>query len=223
MNYQGADEKLGSRESRKLDNNTYLKRRGDNIAVLLHETDIVTMKPDGVNVLNSGGWKTVTTKDRINKFSDVCITQRKGVWYINGTNNLFYDGIETKDGQVVSKIVTEDKKQDKLMKQINAYCEKVKKMKTIPMPSAGDCWYCHLREDKTGKPLGEVSNSDHLPTHLKEKYVHGSLIYNALESAGYNAGFIMQICNDKGMGDSWRPNIVRAVKKYFKRQLGLVA
>lgn len=222
MNYKEADEKLGSRVSRKLDHHTYLKRRGDNIAVLLHETDIVTMKPDGVNVLNSGGWKTVTTKNRINKFSDVYITQRKGVWYINNTDNLFYDGIETKDGQVVSKIVTEDKKQDKLMKQINAYCEKVKKLKEVPMPSAGDCWYCHLRNAETKEPWGD-RNPDHLLEHLKEKYVHGSLIYNALESAGYNAGFIMQICNDKGMGDSWRPNIVRAVRRYFKRQLGIAA
>ena len=222
MNYKEADEKLGSRVSRKLDHHTYLKRKGDAITVLLHATDIVTMTPDGVNTLTSGGWKTVTTKDRLGKFSDVYIMQRKGKWYINDTNNLFYDGIKTKDGEIVSKIITEDKKQDRLIKQINAYCEKVKKLKTIPMPSSGDCWFCHLRNAETGEPWGE-KNHDHLLDHLREKYVHGSLIYNALEAAGYNVNFIMQICNDEGMGASWRSNITRAVRRYFKRQLGIAA
>ena len=221
MNYAEADEKLGNRESRKLDHHTYLKRKGDTIVVQLHETDVVTMKPNGVNILNTGGWRTVTTKDRIGKFSDVFITQREGKWYINRTDNLFYEGIETKDGEVVSKIVTEDKKQDKLIKQINAYCEKLKGLKTIPMPSAGDCWYCHLRNAETEKPWGD-KNPDHLLEHLREKYIHGSLIYNALADAGYKAGFIMQIC-DHEMYGSWRNNVVRAVKRYFKRQLGIAA
>lgn len=58
-----------NRESRKVGNNTYLKRRGDDtIAVRLHDTDVVTYHRNGDIVLDTGGWMTVTTKDRINSF-----------------------------------------------------------------------------------------------------------------------------------------------------------
>ena len=71
MNYKDADEKLQGRcrERRKLANNTYLERRSlGEIAVRLHSTDILTFHEDGRVVLNSGGWTTVTTKDRMNRY-----------------------------------------------------------------------------------------------------------------------------------------------------------
>ena len=40
------------------------KRRGENIALKLHNTDIVTLYPTGDMSLNTGGWYTVTTKER---------------------------------------------------------------------------------------------------------------------------------------------------------------
>lgn len=56
-------------ERRKLENNTYLERRGpDAIAVLLHNTDIVTYYSDGRTGLYTGGWFTMTTKDRMNYY-----------------------------------------------------------------------------------------------------------------------------------------------------------
>lgn len=55
---------------RKIANNTYLERLVDNsIAVRLHATDVVVIFPDDVVVLNSGGWRTKTTKDRLNRFA----------------------------------------------------------------------------------------------------------------------------------------------------------
>lgn len=73
MNYQEADAKLQGRcsQSRKLANNTYLKRRwNDAIAVRLHATDILTFYPDGRIEVSTGGWDTVTTRDRINTYLD---------------------------------------------------------------------------------------------------------------------------------------------------------
>lgn len=90
MNFQQANDLLTGRcqQSRKLGNNTYLKRRGNNIAVMLHATDVITFKPDNTAVLDSGGWRTVTTKARMNKylFDDTRQTnylyQDKGIWQL---------------------------------------------------------------------------------------------------------------------------------------------
>ena len=68
MNYKNANDKLQGRckDSRKIANNTYLKRRGQDIAVMLHETDIVIFHPNNTFTLNSGGYRTRTTKARMN-------------------------------------------------------------------------------------------------------------------------------------------------------------
>jgi hypothetical protein len=71
VNYQDAAAKLTGRckESRKLANNTYLKRRyHGGIAVQLHSTDILMFHDDGRTEVNTGGWDTVTTRGRINCF-----------------------------------------------------------------------------------------------------------------------------------------------------------
>jgi hypothetical protein len=77
-------------------NNTRLHDRGGYIAVRLHNTDIVDIYPDGKYVLHTGGWQTVTTKDRINSYAPVHIYQRKHVWYMadrNGNQIEFHDGM----------------------------------------------------------------------------------------------------------------------------------
>ena len=69
MTYHEAAAQLQGRcrESRKLQNNTYLQRRpGGDIAVRLHHTDVLTFSPSGEITLDTGGWHTVTTRDRIN-------------------------------------------------------------------------------------------------------------------------------------------------------------
>lgn len=75
MNYQEADAKLQGRcyQSRKLANNTYLKRRTwgkTAIAAQLHSTDVITFYEDGRIEVSTGGWDTVTTRDRINNYLD---------------------------------------------------------------------------------------------------------------------------------------------------------
>ena len=69
-----------------LERNTRLVRV-DNIdyGVRLHETDIVIIHRDGTYSLFSGGWKTRTTLNRLNKYSPATITQRKGEWYAGVT------------------------------------------------------------------------------------------------------------------------------------------
>ncbi len=64
--YEKAAQKLGTRASRKIANHTYLKRLEDgSVALRLHETDIITWKPNGDVVVDTGGWFTRTTLDRL--------------------------------------------------------------------------------------------------------------------------------------------------------------
>lgn len=90
MNYLEADSKLQGRNklSRKVGNNTYLVRNsgvpGDSIHLKLHSTYIVTWYADGRIELNSGGWRTVTTKARINEYVEGWgISQEHGQWFIH--------------------------------------------------------------------------------------------------------------------------------------------
>lgn len=92
MNYWKADSKLQGRchEQRKVANNTILARRGEDIALRLHSTDILLFRRDGSVVYNSGGWRTSTTKSRMNDFGTGRIHQHKFTWYVNGEE--YFDG-----------------------------------------------------------------------------------------------------------------------------------
>ena len=85
-----------NKTSRKIGNNTYAEILNDNtVAIKLHSTYVVKIRDDGTYTLNSGGWQTVTTKDRINQYSPVRVYQRKFEWFvnINGKEYPFIDGM----------------------------------------------------------------------------------------------------------------------------------
>ena len=74
-----------SKGYRPVANNTYLHEVGGEIALRLHATDVVVYHEDGSVTLNSGGWRTVTTKDRISAaLGDfpVSVGSDKGEWFI---------------------------------------------------------------------------------------------------------------------------------------------
>ena len=81
-----------SKVDRKAANNTTVRLIDGGVAIRLHSTDIVTIHDDGSMILNSGGWLSVTTKERINRYTPARITQRAGVWYM-ADGSLFYDGM----------------------------------------------------------------------------------------------------------------------------------
>ena len=78
-----------NRRERKIGNNTWglIHDNGD-VGIILHRTEVVTIHADGTYTLRSGGWQTVTTKDRINKYSPYYVMQRKWEWFVG-----FYDGV----------------------------------------------------------------------------------------------------------------------------------
>ena len=60
-------------------------------------TDILTHKPDGTWFFNSGGWRTITTRQRLNEYGPVRVWQKKRVWYASKDGSepivLFADGM----------------------------------------------------------------------------------------------------------------------------------
>lgn len=91
-------------ERRKVGNNTYAEiLPNGSVGIKLHNTYVVKIHEDGTYTLNSGGWNTSTTKDRINQYSPKKVFQRQFQWFIEvvgstGCKNLF----PFIDGMVVS-------------------------------------------------------------------------------------------------------------------------
>ena len=234
MNYRLADKLLQGRcrESRKLENNTYLQRRGDNIAVKLHNTDVVTFAPNGDVVLDSGGWLTSTTKDRMNKYlpgpggGSAHVWQKNGRWFCGDVAYadgmvIHADGTVTGYGEVVSVSV------DKAFKRrVSAYAKLCADSLPVDPPGPGDCWYCCMTTDD-GKSLGEkVGDTRHLESHMTEGYVVPSLVYNALCSCGFKPERNIQFAEAFGAtGSSWglactRIDVHRCVYRYILKQYG---
>ena len=96
MTFSEAVKKLNGRESRKVGNNTYLERIDfDTVGVRLHRAHVVTITRSGEYVLNSNGWRTTTTKSRMNDFCPARVSQKRGEWFVEygGKTIPYFDGI----------------------------------------------------------------------------------------------------------------------------------
>lgn len=198
MDYKTASELIkGGRNGRKkLANNTYLMPVKSGIAVRLHDTDIVTIHPNNDCTLNTGGWMTKTTKERINRYSPVLIHQTNGIWYVKG--QVFTDGMKVSGlGKILSKTASVDKtektkrKLDTLVRNyINGFAKHVAS-NGLGEPGPGDCWGCCMGIDAASDTKSQFKKSepmglDHLLQHFKESYFVPSLLFKAIEDAGYS-------------------------------------
>lgn len=256
--------------SKKIANNTIQYKLADGTEVIrLHNTDIFTKYRNGKIVLNTDGWLTPTTKDRLNNYTDALmpkgyrlgISQEKKRWtvsvqkylgtteepfYINGefiknythenwetvSNAPFVDGIEIYRGKIPQKYLKKAERNIKDLNKAEALIEKyLKKCKDqfqkngVPLPDGGDCWYCLMFERDQpfdGNVVKHNDTNNHLVMHMKEGYIHGAIIYNALNEAGYNAGFYMQMANHERTGKNYEiDTIIRSMRKYLRRRLGV--
>jgi hypothetical protein len=88
---------------RKLANNTYAHRYTNDILIIrLHDTSILTFLNDGSVIYNTGGWRTATTKNRLNRYGPLHIYQHNFSWFYDD-NQPFRDGLTVTNGQVISK------------------------------------------------------------------------------------------------------------------------
>lgn len=111
LSFRGLINFLDEKNERKLGHNTWVIRRDEDVvAVKYHGTDIIRINREGNIRLNTGGWDTTTTKDRLNQFlrcKGMSIFQKKGKWYISSEDDTqeYVDGTEiTPDGKVVVPI-----------------------------------------------------------------------------------------------------------------------
>ena len=184
--HKTASEKLGKLDRAKIAHNTYLERRsGGGIGLRLHSTDVVTWWPDGRVTLNSGGWKTATTKDRIGYAAR--IHQERGQWYVTvrGKCYLFRDGMTIGPRGGVTGAPPEGSSGDKAAQRwrlkVRAYADKwTERLLSgkMPKPGPGDCWHCAMLA-ADGKEWG---GNDHLKEHVRESYFVPSLA-NAIAPA----------------------------------------
>ena len=86
-------------QMQKVSRNNTQVIKGARMAVVLHGTTVVSWDETTVT-LNSGGWRTVTTKARMNQASNeyglgYTVWQDRGKWYVNhgGTITPFEDGM----------------------------------------------------------------------------------------------------------------------------------
>jgi len=193
--------------------------------IRLHDTDIITYKPNGDIVLNSNGWQTVTTKDRMNRFlNEGNIYQSKSVWYltINGDEYVYQDGITIHPDRSVSNAGKQDdlkKIQKQIKKYVDEYCEELFSGRMGP-PDGGDCWFCLM--------FKEMGGNEHLLSHMKEKYYVPSIVVNALEDCGASQAAQLHLAHCFGMGErvEWAEGIAseqikKSITRYLRRQLGL--
>jgi hypothetical protein len=68
---------------KRLGNNTWLEYAGaGSYQIRYHSTSIVKIHPDGTYTLDTGGWNTTTTKERINGYSPARVFSEHGTWAI---------------------------------------------------------------------------------------------------------------------------------------------
>jgi len=83
--YEDAVALLRGKTERRVCNNTFLRKYGSLIYVVLHGHDIVEWEPSGRVFLYSRRYRTVTTKDRMNQCipREYRVFQEKNVWFVS--------------------------------------------------------------------------------------------------------------------------------------------
>jgi hypothetical protein len=251
MNYETANSQLDGRckLSRKVGNNTYLIRNSrvpwDSIHLKLHNTYIITWYADGRTELNSGGWRTVTTKARMNEYLEgYGISQVRGQWYVGHINPnthgewiedcLYDDGIVfNPDGTITGgEPIAKVRELLALRRKVNRFATsyiKAFKDGKVPAPSAGDCFYCGMRTVDGNKPLGECTHdTSHILSHIEENYFVPSLLYRAFETMPHSQamGWAFGKHWDGQCGnipDFVYDQLKKSLSRYMLRQLGQAA
>jgi hypothetical protein len=108
-----ANNLMGKRDSYKIQNHTYLKRRDSaTIAVMFWATDVVTYNQDGSVCLDTGGYRSMSTRERMNAYNPLgsVVIERGDWWYYNSSllNNSWAMFYEFKSGMIIQSDGTPD-------------------------------------------------------------------------------------------------------------------
>lgn len=239
-------------DSRKIANNTYLVRRGDDIAVKLHDTYVVTYHRTNpwapltdrpaphATSLDTGGWLTVTTKDRINAClpDDVRVSSVQGTWEVRfgGWQNprdvvRYTDGITIVQPYAGGPHVPDERsllpgedahRQDKhnatMRRLIGRY---IKGYVGEHQTESSACTLCKTQhtlypQGSAGRPLyvsigDAMDDTQHLVDHMIDGVYPMGLIHQAVSAAGYNVNY------------ATADTVKRSLRKYLGTRLYLGA
>jgi len=172
---------------------TRLHKVGDNYAVRYHNTDVVTIHPNGTYTLDLGGWNTLTTRRKMTEFSPARVSTKNHVafvWWRNDDGEFsvpFSDKIVVdKFGRPVSTPPDMDKYKTlskQLTEMIKNYIDGFIKHVSdngLEEPSGGDCWHCLMFDKRDEGTV--VPTAGHIMSHMtdEEKYYVPSLLFNAM-------------------------------------------
>jgi hypothetical protein len=207
------------------------------VRILFWHTIISKLAADGKELtLWTAGHRTVTTKDRINNhaFVDAFVGwnlwQEKNIWWLthrdaeDGARIRFTEGIrlQPNGNYVATDAIQEVGYHTELEMLLDKYIAHIGELPELPQPDGGDCWFCLLKNTKTGKPMGDMveckSDEGHIVQHMRELYVPGALIVTALEQAGRPAHVAY---GTAWPSSTWRDVVLRAIRKYVRTQCGL--
>lgn len=245
--YQEAGQQLIHRRTGQLmatrivAHNTVLRQCGSSaIAYRLHDTDIVTLHEDGRVTLDSGGWRTMITKERINRFAPAArVFSKKAHWMVEvgGVTVPFFDGItyDPASGQVdpdpaLDHAASEMKRIDRVKREVRAYLRDLSgdtlrevAGQVLAGDTAGDCFYCLMRTED-GQSLGDAHGiHDHLELHVEERYYVPSMIINAYQEQGgprWQQLASMDLYSAHDGRSYGRDGIIRVLRKYLIKRLG---
>ena len=93
--YSELNDLLGNREEKKIRYATRVKRYGEGeIAIYHHATPIIIVNDKGEYYINTRGYHSRTTKDRINDYSPIGIYQKNFEWFVVDKENGDYPFID---------------------------------------------------------------------------------------------------------------------------------
>jgi hypothetical protein len=207
-------------DSKVIGNNTIEYHKEDGTRVIrLHLTDIITFNTDNTIVLNSGGYKTATTKERMNRFIPASIVQANSIWYVKyySKTYIFKDGITLYPDGTVTGYGAEENNKKEINKFIDGYMDKLIN-RELEKPGSGDCFYCQAN----------FNHSDHIKSHIEESYYVPSIMFNAIKEfpispiAQNQIGYYFKYHNNKSgyAINSVNSQIKSSLKRFLYRQLG---
>ena len=106
MNYQQLKEfydggtKRSKEIGRTIKNNTRVIKTERGYGVKYHRTTIIDVCPNDTYLIDTDGYHTRSTKDRVNLFAPIEVYQKQFVWYFRGS--VFEDGmVFTSQGSLI--------------------------------------------------------------------------------------------------------------------------
>lgn len=234
IDYATAADYLGKKTDRPLTGrSTRLQRMAeDTIVVRYHSTAVVSYYADRPTMLNSQGWRTVTTKARINEYSPANLCQNKGVWYLvdhvyQGTWKSLYEDCVTIDetGKPTALVDTAAYEKAKrtvdrqVAKYIKGYLADLLEHKAMPTPGNGDCLGCQfkIKGEHPSYPGQGLLGVDHYLSHFTENYYVPSLLLTAMTERKFGDLGIVWSMGNRDLANGQEPYAVRLALRAFFR------